>query len=76
MTNTDKNRNNELLQTLHGLIRDWEHEIADNTTGRMTFLDIFEVYDGEDRIVMFKIPTAIAGMPTAFKRSCRSKKEL
>ena len=132
MTKTDKNRNNELLQILHGLIRDWEHEIvefkqannnfkqnevgeyfsaisneanlqglqhgwlvfgvhnktkeivhtnyrekggleklkheiADNTTGRMTFLDIFEVYSGEDRIVMFKIPAAIAGMPTAWK---------
>ena len=130
----DHNRNmyGELLQTLHGLIRDWEHEVvefkqannnfkqneigeyfsalsneanlkgvphgwlvfgvhnktkeivhtnyrekggleklkhevADNTTGRMTFLDIFEVFDGDDRIIMFKIPPAIAGMPTAWK---------
>ena len=47
-----------------------KHEIAENTTGRITFLDIYEVYDGVDRIVMFKIPPAIAGIPTAWKGFC------
>ena len=132
MTITSRKQNYELLELLHGLIRDWEyeivefkqannnfkqneigeyfsalsneanlkgvphgwlvfgvdnktkkvvhsnyrekgglekikHEIADNTTGRMTFLDIYEVFDGDDRIVMFKIPPAVIGVPTAWK---------
>jgi len=44
-----------------------KHEIADNTTDRITFTDIFEVYDGDNRVVMFKIPAAVTGMPTAWK---------
>ena len=43
-----------------------KHEIAQNTTGGITFTDIFEVYDGENRVVMFKIPAAVSGMPTAW----------
>lgn len=132
MLDIDINMNGELLQTLHGLIRNWEHEvvefkqasndykqheigryfsaisneanlkglqygwlvfgvnnktreivstdyrdthgleslkheIAQNTTGGITFTDIFEVYDGNDRAVMFKIPAAVAAIPTAWK---------
>jgi ATP-dependent DNA helicase RecG len=44
-----------------------KHEIAQNTTGGITFIDIFEVYDGNDRIVMFKIPAAVIATPTAWK---------
>ncbi|MDR1157593.1 MAG: putative DNA binding domain-containing protein [Oscillospiraceae bacterium] len=45
-----------------------KHEIADNTTDRITFIDIFEVYDKENRrIVMFKIPAAVPNVPTAWK---------
>lgn len=44
-----------------------KHEIAQDTTGNMSFLDIFEVYDGENRVVMFKIPTAVTAIPTAWK---------
>ena len=44
-----------------------KYEIAQNTTGRITFIDIFEVYDGDKRVVMFKIPAAVAAMPTAWK---------
>jgi len=127
-----QNMNNELLPLLHGLIRDWEHEvvefkqatnsysqhdigkyfsaisneaslrgiqygwlifgvnnktreivstdyrdtqgletlkheIANNSTGGITFIDIFEVYDGNERVVMFKIPAAVTAMPTAWK---------
>ena len=45
-----------------------KHEIADNMTGRMTFIDIFEVYDDKNnRIIMFKVPSAVTGVPTAWK---------
>ena len=132
MTDLERNNtNDELLQTLHGLIRNWEHEvvefkqasndydkdkigqyfsaisneanlkglqygwlvfgvhnktrkivnsnyrekhgletlkheIAQNTTGGITFTDIFEVYDGESRVVMFKIPAAVTAIPTSW----------
>ncbi|MDR1062230.1 MAG: putative DNA binding domain-containing protein [Clostridiales bacterium] len=44
-----------------------KHEIGQNTTGGIAFTDIFEVYDGEKRIVMFKIPAAVVAVPTAWK---------
>jgi ATP-dependent DNA helicase RecG len=44
-----------------------KHEIAENSTGGITFFDIFEVFEGKERVVMFKIPAAISGMPTAWK---------
>jgi len=44
-----------------------KHEIAQNSTGGITFIDIFEVYDGDFRIVMFKIPAAVTAVPTAWK---------
>ena len=44
-----------------------KHEIAQNSTGGITFIDIFEVYDDKNRIVMFKIPAAVTGIPTAWK---------
>ncbi|GHT39721.1 transcriptional regulator [Bacteroidia bacterium] len=41
-------------------------EIADKTTGRITFVEIYEVdYQGK-RIIMFQIPPAPQGMPIAF----------
>ena len=132
MTNLDRNINEELLQTLHGLIFNWEnevvefklatndfdqnkigqyfsaisneanlkgmqhgwlvfgvnnktqevkgtdyrdrhgleilkHEIAQNTTGMITFTDVFEVFDDEKRVIMFKIPAAVTAIPTAWK---------
>jgi ATP-dependent DNA helicase RecG len=44
-----------------------KHEIGQNTTGGITFTDIFEVYDGDLRVVMFKIPAAVVAVPTAWK---------
>ncbi|MDR1961099.1 MAG: putative DNA binding domain-containing protein [Gracilibacteraceae bacterium] len=45
-----------------------KHEIAENTTDRICFIDIFEVYDEEGRrVVMFKIPAAVPNVPTAWK---------
>jgi ATP-dependent DNA helicase RecG len=45
-----------------------KHEIAQNTTGGIGFINIYEVYDSKgDRIVMFKIPAAVTSVPTAWK---------
>lgn len=45
-------------------------EIAKNTTGGITFLDIFELYvttkDEEKRVIMMQIPAAVAGIPTGW----------
>ena len=53
-------RNTQGLETL-------KHEIAQDTTGNMSFIDIFEVFAGDDRVVMFKIPAAVVSLPTAWK---------
>jgi len=44
-----------------------KHEIAQNTSGGITFIDVYEVYDGTSRIVMFKIPASVTAIPTAWK---------
>ena len=57
-------RNTEGLKTL-------KNEISQDTSGAMSFIDIYEVYpevDGEvKRVVMFQIPAAISAVPTAWK---------
>ena len=48
-----------------------KQEISDNTTGGITFVEIYEVYpevDGEKkRVIMFQIPAAATGIPTGWK---------
>lgn len=41
-------------------------EIADKTTNRITFIDIYELYQSNRRIIMFQIPAAPRGLPIAF----------
>ena len=41
-------------------------EIANKTTNRISFIDIHEVNLPEGRVVMFQIPAAPKGIPTAF----------
>jgi ATP-dependent DNA helicase RecG len=53
-------RNTKGLETL-------KHEIAQNSTNGITFIDIFEVYEADKRIVMFKIPATAISTPTAWK---------
>jgi ATP-dependent DNA helicase RecG len=53
-------RNTQGLETL-------KYEISQNTTGGITFTDIFEVFDGDMRVVMFKVPAAVTAIPTAWK---------
>lgn len=48
-----------------------KQEIANNTTGGISFIEIYEVYpvvDGEKkRVVMFQIPAAATAIPTGWK---------
>lgn len=44
-----------------------KEEIANQTNNRLTFEEIHEVVRDEGRIVMFQIPPALRGMPTAWK---------
>lgn len=53
------------------LLEKFKYEISRNTTDGMTFLEVIElnpVYKGNvKRVLMFKIPAAVAGMPTEWK---------
>lgn len=53
------------------LLEKFKYEISKETTDGMTFFDTIElypVYQGrQQRVLMFKIPAAVAGMPTAWK---------
>lgn len=42
-------------------------DIADHTNDRLTFIEIYELYRSEGRIIMFQIPAAPAGIPTSWK---------
>lgn len=42
-------------------------EIADKTTNRITFIEIYELKFPEGRVVMFQIPAAPKGIPVAFE---------
>ena len=42
-------------------------EVADQTTGRISFIEIYEVFRPAGRVVMFQIPPALPGQPTAYK---------
>lgn len=59
-----KYRDNDGLEVL-------KREIADGTTGNISFIDIVEVYpivNGEEkRVIMFQIPAAVTAIPTAWR---------
>jgi ATP-dependent DNA helicase RecG len=42
-------------------------EIANKTTNRITFIEIYELYLPEGRVLMFQIPAAPKGYPIAFE---------
>lgn len=42
-------------------------EIADKTSNRITFLEIYEVLMSEGRVVLFQIPPAPKGLPVSFE---------
>jgi ATP-dependent DNA helicase RecG len=41
-------------------------EVANKTTGRITFVEIYEITVEEKRVIMFEIPAAPKGIPIAF----------
>ena len=59
------------------LLERFKYTISQNTTDAMTFLDIIELYpvvDGRSkRVLMFKIPAAVAGIPTEWKTRCYAR---
>lgn len=48
-----------------------KQEIAINTTGAISFIEIYEIYpivnNEKKRVVMFQIPAAVTGIPTGWK---------
>jgi len=42
-------------------------EIANKTTNRITFIEIYELNEPEGRVIMFQIPAAPKGIPIAFE---------
>lgn len=42
-------------------------EIANNTTGNITFIEIYEIIKDNKRVIMFQIPAAPKGIPIAWK---------
>jgi ATP-dependent DNA helicase RecG len=44
-----------------------KHGIAEHTTNRMTFQEIYDLTTPQGRVVMFQIPAALRGMPTAWQ---------
>lgn len=54
----------------HNLLEKLKHEISQGTTDGMSFSDVIELYpqvEGKElRVLMFKIPAATTGMPTAW----------
>lgn len=67
--NKDKTITGSVYRNTLGLDK-LKQEISNNTTGRITFIDIFEIYpivDSEERrVVMFKIPAAVTAIPTGW----------
>jgi ATP-dependent DNA helicase RecG len=43
-----------------------KREIADKTTGRITFIEIYELNLPDGRVIMFQIPPAPSGIPVAW----------
>lgn len=44
-----------------------KHEISLQSTGGISFVEIYEVHIKEKRVLMFQIPAATAGIPTGWK---------
>lgn len=59
------------------LLEKYKYEISKNMTDGITFSEIFELYPIVDnvpyRVIMFKIPAAAVGMPTAWKNDYKAR---
>jgi ATP-dependent DNA helicase RecG len=65
------NRNHEVVGTQYRPKRsdldNLKKEIADKTNNRLSFRDIHEVHHPHGRVLMFEIPAALPGIPTAWE---------
>ncbi len=66
-----RDKNKALVNTRYRLdkkdLNSLKAEIANHTTNRITFINIYEVYVEGKRVLMFKIPAAPQGIPVAWK---------
>ena len=60
LVGTDYRNSVESLESL-------KKEVANQTTGNLTFIDIFEINKEGKRVLMFQIPPAPKGIPIAWK---------
>jgi ATP-dependent DNA helicase RecG len=51
----------------HAHLNDLKHQIADFTTGNITFVEIYEEKTSDGRVILFEIPAAPKGMPIAWR---------
>jgi ATP-dependent DNA helicase RecG len=51
-----------------GGLDELKHDISQQTTGNISFIEIYELFLPEGRVLMFHIPPAPQGLPIAWKR--------
>jgi len=55
------------FRTIRKDLDNLKSEIANKTTNRITFIDIYELNEPDGRVIMFQIPAAPKGFPIAFE---------
>lgn len=62
---------------LSSLLEKFKYEISKSLTDGITFIDIIELkpkwQEQQHRVLMFKIPAAVSGMPTEWKNRCYAR---
>ncbi|AQQ71172.1 Divergent AAA domain protein [Limihaloglobus sulfuriphilus] len=51
-----------------GKLDSLKHEVSQHTTNNISFIEIYELMMPEGRVIMFQVPAAPKGIPTAWKR--------
>lgn len=64
---SDKSITGSQFRTKRADLDNLKAEIANHTTGRLTFMEIYEANTSDGRVVLFEIPTAPKGIPIGWK---------
>ncbi|HRN42166.1 MAG TPA: putative DNA binding domain-containing protein [Vicingus sp.] len=64
---SDKSIVNTQFRTNRADLDSLKAEVANHTTGRLTFIEIYEAHTPEGRVVLFEIPAAPKGIPISWK---------
>jgi ATP-dependent DNA helicase RecG len=64
---TDKRIVGSQFRTSRADLDSLKAEVANHTTGRVTFMEIYEVAEAEGRVILFEIPAAPKGIPIAWQ---------